>query len=95
MGLLEFFLFLLIAAICGLIGQSIAGYTLGGCFISIIVGFIGALIGEWLADKMDLPYIFTIHIAGRNLPIIWTIIGATVFTIIIGLLTKGIRGEKR
>ena len=45
MSLLGFLFLLLIASICGAIGQSLAGYSLGGCFVSIIVGFIGAWLG--------------------------------------------------
>ena len=52
MTLMGFLILLLIAAICGGIGQAIAGYDLGGCLVSIIVGFIGAYIGLWLAQKL-------------------------------------------
>jgi len=44
MSLLELFLLLLIAGIAGSIGQSLSGYSKGGCFISIVVGFVGALL---------------------------------------------------
>ena len=53
MTLIGFLVLLLIAAICGGIGQSLAGYDLGGCFVSIIVGFIGAYIGLYVAGKWD------------------------------------------
>ena len=60
MTLFGFLVLLLFAAICGAIGQSLAGYDLGGCLVSIIVGFIGAYLGLWLAGKMGLPELFTI-----------------------------------
>lgn len=82
-------LLLLIAAICGGIGQSIAGYSLGGCVISIVVGFIGALIGKWLAAKMGLTFILPVEISGETFPIIWSIIGSALFSVAIGILTKG------
>ena len=47
MTLLELLVMLIIAAVCGAIGQSIAGMTRGGCLTSIAVGFIGALLGTW------------------------------------------------
>jgi uncharacterized membrane protein YeaQ/YmgE (transglycosylase-associated protein family) len=59
MTVFGFLILLLIAAICGGIGQSLAGYDLGGCLVSIIVGFIGAYIGLWVAGKMGLPDFFT------------------------------------
>lgn len=86
-----FIVLLIIAAVCGSIGQAIAGYSLGGCLISIVVGFIGALIGEWLSVKLALPALFVIHIQGEAFPIIWAIIGSVIFTLIIGLIRKGTR----
>ena len=45
MGIFEFLLLLLIAAICGGIGQSIGGFKVakGGCLVSAAVGFVGAI----------------------------------------------------
>jgi len=89
MSLGGFLLLLLIASICGGIGQSIAGYSLGGCFVSIIVGFIGAWIGPMIARELDLPMFYTMNIQGREFPFVWSIIGSAVFALIIGLITKG------
>ena len=88
MTLIGFLVLLLIAAICGGIGQSIAGYDLGGCLVSIIVGFIGAYIGLWVAGKTGLPHFFTITIDGKPFPIIWAVIGSAIFTLIVALLRK-------
>lgn len=68
MTTLGFLVLLLIAAICGAIGQSLAGYDLGGCLVSIIVGFIGAYIGLWVAAKMGLPrFLRSLLMANRSL----------------------------
>ncbi|TVQ65028.1 MAG: GlsB/YeaQ/YmgE family stress response membrane protein [Balneolaceae bacterium] len=88
MGLFEFLLLLLIAGICGSIGQSIAGYSRGGCTVSIVVGFIGALLGTFLSRQLDLPDLLNITIGGSQFPIIWSIIGSVIFVVIIGLLTR-------
>lgn len=88
MSLFGFLLLLLIAAVCGGIGQSLAGYDLGGCLVSIIVGFIGAYIGMWIAGKFDLPLIFEISIEGRPFPIVWAVIGSAVFTLIVALIRR-------
>ena len=58
MTLTEFLILLLIAAICGSVGQALAGYDLGGCLVSIVVGFIGAYIGMWLSARFGLPELF-------------------------------------
>lgn len=89
MSLLGFLLLLLIAAICGAVGQSIAGYSMGGCLASIVVGFVGALIGSWLAAEFGLGMIWVVDIEGQSIPIIWSILGAALFSIIIGLITRG------
>ncbi len=94
MTLIGFLVLLLIAAICGGIGQSIAGYDLGGCLVSIIVGFIGAYIGLWVAGKMGLPHFFTIDIDGKPFPIIWAVIGSAIFTFVVALLRRAITGRR-
>ncbi len=89
MTLTGFLILLVIAAICGAIGQSIAGYSLGGCLVSIVVGFIGALIGKWLAAKMGLTFILPVEIDGETFPIIWSILGSALFSVAIGVVTRG------
>lgn len=89
MSFLEFILLLVIAGICGSIGQSIAGYSKGGCVVSIVVGFIGALLGSWLSEQMGLPELLNVNVGGSAFPVIWSIIGAVIFTVVVGLLTKG------
>ena len=95
MTLVEFIVLLVIAAICGGIGQSLAGYDLGGCFVSIVVGFIGAYIGMWLAGKMGLPELLAVNIGGKTFPIIWAVIGSALFTLVIALIRRGTSGRSR
>lgn len=94
MTLVGFLILLLIAAICGGIGQSLAGYDLGGCFVSIIVGFVGAYIGLWVAAKMGLPHIFDISVDGKQFPVVWAVIGSAIFTLIVGLLRRLFLGRR-
>ena len=95
MTLIGFLVLLLIAAICGAIGQSLAGYDLGGCLVSIVVGFIGAYIGLWLAGKLGLPKIFEITIEGKPFPVVWAVIGSAIFTLIVALLRRALIGRDR
>jgi uncharacterized membrane protein YeaQ/YmgE (transglycosylase-associated protein family) len=88
MTLLGLLLLLVIAAVAGAIGQSIAGYSLGGCLVSAAVGLIGALLGGWLAGATGLPALFVVQIGGWAFPVVWAIIGATVFTLVVGLLSR-------
>ncbi|MCB0166592.1 MAG: hypothetical protein KDI79_20355 [Anaerolineae bacterium] len=88
MTILDFVLLIIIAAVCGSIGQAIAGYSLGGCLVSAVVGFIGALLGMWVARLLGLPVFFSISLGSQDFPIVWSIIGSALFAIIIGLLTR-------
>jgi uncharacterized membrane protein YeaQ/YmgE (transglycosylase-associated protein family) len=93
MTLIGFLILLLIAAICGAIGQSLAGYDLGGCLVSIIVGFIGAYIGMWIANRFGLPAIFSIAVEGRPFPVVWAVIGSAIFTFIVALFRRIFTGR--
>ena len=93
MTFISFMVLLVIAAVCGAIGQSLAGYSLGGCFVSIIVGFVGAWIGPMIAHELGLPTFFTISVQGQSFPIVWSIIGSTLFALVIGILFR-IRHEQ-
>jgi len=93
MTLIGFLVLLLIAAICGGIGQSLAGYDLGGCLVSIVVGFIGAYIGLWVAAKLGLPRLFEITVDGKPFPVLWAIIGSALFTLIMSLLRRAFVGR--
>ncbi len=95
MSITELIVLLVIAAVCGGIGQSLAGYDLGGCLVSIVVGFIGAYIGMWMAGKFGLPEIFAVNIGGKTFPIIWAIIGSAIFTLIVALIRRAVGGGRR
>ena len=94
MSIIEFFILLIIAAISGGIGQSLAGYSLGGCFASILVGFIGAWLGKWIMHEFGFPTIFSITIYGKSYPVVWSIIGSAVLAFGLGILTKGKESDK-
>ena len=79
---------LVIAGICGSIGQAIAGYSRGGCLTSIALGFIGALLGTWIAGKLGMAELFAVRIGGESFPIVWSIIGATLFVAVISLFSR-------
>jgi uncharacterized membrane protein YeaQ/YmgE (transglycosylase-associated protein family) len=88
MDLWSLLLLLLVAGICGAIGQAIVGYSRGGCLVSIALGFIGALLGMWLAGALGLPELFAVSIGGKQFPIVWSIIGAALFVAILSLITR-------
>ena len=88
MTLFDLILLLIVAGVCGSLGRAISGYSHGGCLVSIALGFIGALIGMWLARKMNLPEWYAVDIGGTHFPIIWSIIGSALFVAVISLISR-------
>lgn len=88
MTLFDVLILLLVAGICGSLGQAIAGYSRGGCLVSIALGFVGALLGMWIARMMGLPELFPVSIGGTRFPIVWSIIGSALFVAVITLITR-------
>jgi uncharacterized membrane protein YeaQ/YmgE (transglycosylase-associated protein family) len=91
---IELLILLLIAAVCGAIGQSLVGYSVGGCLVSIVVGLIGAFLGMYVARSAGLPEPFPLTVAGHTFPILWSIIGSAIFAAVLGLINRGIRGRR-
>jgi uncharacterized membrane protein YeaQ/YmgE (transglycosylase-associated protein family) len=89
MTILDLIVLLVIAGLCGSLGQAITGYSRGGCLVSIALGFVGALLGMWLARNLGLPELFSVQIGTTSFPIIWSIIGSALFVAVIALLTRG------
>lgn len=88
MSLFGFLILVIIAGICGAVGQSIAGYSFGGWLVTAAVGFIGALIGKWLAAELGLTYLLPVDIDGETFPIVWSILGSALFAVGIGVLRR-------
>jgi uncharacterized membrane protein YeaQ/YmgE (transglycosylase-associated protein family) len=88
MNVWDFLILLVVAGLCGAIAQTIAGFSRGGCLVAIAVGFVGALLGLWLQRLTDLPEIFSIEVGQTKFPVVWSIIGGTLFAVIVGLLTR-------
>jgi uncharacterized membrane protein YeaQ/YmgE (transglycosylase-associated protein family) len=84
---------LIIAGIVGAVGRAIGGGTRGGFFVSIVVGFVGALIGTFIARNFRLPELLTISVENHPFPILWSIIGAALFVALVHLVSG--RGARR
>ncbi len=91
MTLMELLVLLLVAGGCGALGQAISGFSRGGCLVSIALGFIGALIGMWLARHAGLPEPLPVQVGGQTFPVVWSIIGSAIFVAVIGLISRGRR----
>ena len=88
MSLGEIVVYLVVALLCGLLGQMVAGRSLGGCVVSTIVGMIGAVVGRLIAQGLGAPEPFTISVGGKSIPLLWSIIGATLVTLLVSVLRR-------
>ena len=88
MSIVGFLLLLLVAGLCGAVAQSLAGYSRGGCLTSIAFGFVGALIGTYLARVTGLPDLLSVDVGGQSFPIVWSVIGAALFTAVLALISR-------
>src|SRR5258707_15335876 len=76
-----------VAALCGALAQLAIGYTRGGCLASLLIGLVGAGLGNWLAASLRLPQIFIF--AGGD--VIWAFVGAGILVAGLSLCLGGAR----
>jgi hypothetical protein len=48
----------------------------------------------WLAGHFGLPELFAIDIQGKKFPIVWSVIGSALFTLIMALLRRLFTGTR-
>ena len=88
MSLVHLVILLLIAGVCGALGKTLAGSHTGGFVLSIVLGFIGAFVGMWLARKLSLPVFFEVRIDGQPFPVVWSILGAALVVAVVSAITR-------
>jgi len=81
-------LLLVIAGICGAIGRSLGGGARGGFLMSIVVGFVGALLGMFLARQLHLPEVLALTVEGRPFPILWSILGGALLVALVNMVSR-------
>lgn len=91
----EFIILLLMSALLGILSQRLLGYKLGGMFISIFLGFIGAYVGKEMTAWFHLPVIFNVQIGDRSFPVIWSLFGCLVVTFVVGFIAKRASKQKK
>jgi uncharacterized membrane protein YeaQ/YmgE (transglycosylase-associated protein family) len=78
-------LLLIIAALCGAIGSSIAGSRGVGLLTATALGFIGAMLGPLVARALNLREPFTVVVDGHPFPVVWSIVGAALLVALLHL----------
>lgn len=88
MTILELVIYLVIAGVCGAVARAIAGSTRGGFVISVLLGFLGAFLGTWIARLLHWPELLLVEVGGHPFPILWSIVGGIVLVIIAHALLR-------
>jgi uncharacterized membrane protein YeaQ/YmgE (transglycosylase-associated protein family) len=86
-------LLIVIAAVCGAVGKALAGGGPGGLIGSTAIGFVGALLGPWVAQQLHLAEPLVVIVSGRPFPIVWSILGAALFVALLHLLSRRTRAR--
>lgn len=86
MTLVGFLLLMLVGAVVGALAQVIVGFSAGGFIASIVVGFLGALIGTWIAREVGLPELFSVTVDGHTVHLLWAVLGAIVLLLPLALI---------
>jgi len=81
-------LLIIIAAVCGAVGSALAGGVRGGLIVSTALGFVGALVGPWIAVRLGLSEPFMVMVSGHPFPVLWSIIGAAVVVAIVHVVFR-------
>lgn len=81
------FVLIVIAAACGGVGRALVGGSPGGLVTAIALGFIGALVGPWIAMQLNLAEPFVLRPSGQSFPILWSIIGSALFVATVHLIS--------
>ncbi len=87
MPFLSFVFMLIIASLTGAVGAALAGRHRTGCLPSIALGFIGAIIGTFIAHKLELPLWFWLSFGTYKFPVIWAVFGSAVFVAFLNLVS--------
>ena len=79
---------LILAAGLGILSQRILGFKVGGLFVSIFIGFVGAILGREMVHWFHLPELVHLSIEGRPFPVIWCVVGGLLSTFMVGMIAR-------
>ncbi len=87
-SLSTFFLLLVIATFCALLGKVMSGKPRGGVLVSIVFGFAGAYLAPWFARSLKLPQPLAGQVDGQPFSIVWAVVGAAFFVSLLHMVSK-------
>ena len=96
MSAIDFILMILIAAGLGALAQRVLGLQRGGWLLTTFLGFLGVLLGRFLAWQLQFHEPLPVRIAQTSFPLVWSVVGGLVTTVLAAFLTrKWRRGDRK
>jgi uncharacterized membrane protein YeaQ/YmgE (transglycosylase-associated protein family) len=74
MSLFALVVYVVLGATLGAAAFPVFGGSKAWSAAAALAGFLGALLGAWIARATSLPY--TIHVDGQPFPLLWAFVGA-------------------
>ena len=84
MGVADFLVLLAIAGICGFFASKLMGAKRVNIVLMVVLGFVGAAVGQWIAGYFGLPLVLPLAIGPKMFPLLWAFIGSVV---VIGIVS--------
>ena len=88
MDYIDFLLAMGVALICGIIAQLTSGYSRGGWFVHLGLGYAGAVLGVYLSRSLNAPLVYNVRFGSTDFPVIWSLVGSVAFVAAIGFFIK-------
>ena len=79
---------LVVGAICGAIAEALVGWSPGGFLASAGLGFLGALLGTWLARVLALPSLLAVRIETVTIEPVWAVLGAVILLAVMSAVRR-------
>jgi len=78
MGWLNVLMLLAIAGVCGFVASKLMGAKRINIVLMIVLGFVGAVVGQWIADYFGMPLVLPLYIGAKTFPLLWAFLGSIV-----------------
>jgi hypothetical protein len=88
MELVEVGILAVIAAVCAGVGQTLSGYSRGGCPVSYIVAFVGVLLGPGVANELGFAEPVVVPIGPIQLNLLTSFAGGLILVLAVNLITR-------
>lgn len=88
MTLTGLLILLLVGALAAILAEWAVGFSAWGYVTSVLIGWVGAWFGTWLATAAGLPLPLPILVHTFTLDLVWAFVGAVVLLALLTLVRR-------